>query len=74
MTFDMMRYMGQYSGLVALTGDGDFAPVLSYLKRHGRSIKILARGERAAREIKQLAGSDFRDFNYLREILKFRAK
>lgn len=74
MTFDMMRYMAQYSGLVALTGDGDFAPVLCYLKNHGRSVKILARGERSAKEIKQLAGSDFRDFNYLREILKFEEK
>ena len=71
MTFDMMRYMGQYSGIVALTGDGDFAPVLCYLKKHGRTITVLARGERAAKEIRQLAGSDFRDFNYLREILKF---
>ena len=74
MTFDMMKYMGQYSGLVALTGDGDFAPVLCYLKNHGRSVKILARGERSAKEIKQLAGNDFRDFNYLREILKFEKK
>ena len=74
MTFDMMRYMGQYSGFVALTGDGDFAPVLCYLQNHGRSLKILARGERSAKEIKQLAGSDFRDFNYLREILKFEDK
>lgn len=74
MTFDMMRYMEQYSGLVALTGDGDFAPVLSYLKKHGRDLKILARGERTAREIKQLVGNDFRDFNYLREILRFKIK
>lgn len=74
MTFDMMRYMGQYSGLVALTGDGDFAPVLAYLKYHGRDIKILARGERAAKEIRQLAGDEFRDFNYLRELLKFESK
>lgn len=74
MTFDMMRYMEQYSGLVALTGDGDFVPILSYLKNHGRDIKILARGERSAREIRQLAGDDFRDFNYLRELLKFEKK
>lgn len=72
MTFDMMRYMGQYSGLIALTGDGDFAPVLCYQKKHGRTITILARGERTAKEIKQLVGSDFRDFNYLRELLKFK--
>jgi len=71
MTFDMMRYMEQYSGLVALTGDGDFVPVLCYLKNHGRNIKILARGERSAREIKQLVGSDFRDFVRLRKELEY---
>ena len=71
MTFDMMRYMGQYSGLIALTGDGDFAPVLVYLKNHGRSIKILARGERTAKELKQLVGSDFRDFVRLQKELEY---
>jgi len=72
MTFNMMRYMAQYSGLVALTGDGDFAPVLCYLKNHGRNIKILARGERSAREIKQLTGGDFRDFVRLRKELEYK--
>ena len=71
MTFDLMRYMEQYSGLIALTGDGDFVPVLCYLKNHGRVIKILARGERSAREIKQLVGSDFRDFVRLRKELEY---
>jgi len=33
---------------------------------------VLARGERTAREIKQLAGKNFRDFNYLRELIKFK--
>lgn len=72
MTFDMMRYMGQYSGLIALTGDGDFAPVLCYLKKHGRTITVLARGERTAKEIRQLAGGDFRDFVRLKKELEFK--
>lgn len=71
MTFDLMRLMAKYSGAVILSGDGDFVPVLSYLKHKGRTITILARAERAAKEIKQLAGSNFRDFHYLRESLKF---
>ena len=33
LTFDMMRYMSQYSEAVVLSGDGDFAPILEYLKR-----------------------------------------
>lgn len=71
MTFDLMRLMEKYSGVVILSGDGDFVPVLSYLRHKGRRVTILARAERTAREIKQFAGKDFRDFHYLREILKY---
>ena len=72
MTFDLMRYFNEYAGALILSGDGDFVVVLKYLKEKGKAVKILARGERTAREIRQLAGGDFRDFSYLREILKFR--
>jgi len=71
MTFDLMRYIDEYSGVLALSGDGDFAVVLNYLKTIGKSVVILARAERTAKEIRQLAGVNFRDFNYLRELLKF---
>jgi len=72
MTFDLMRYINDYFGVLILSGDGDFTVVLKYLKDMGKDVKILARGERTAREIRQLAGSEFRDFNYLREILKYK--
>jgi len=72
MTFDLMRYINDYSGVLILSGDGDFTVVLKYLKEVGKDVKILARGERTARELRQLAGSEFRDFNYLREILKYK--
>ena len=71
MTFDLMRNFDEYSGVLVLSGDGDFAVVLKYLRDQGKTVKLLARGERTAKEIRQLAGGDFRDFNYLREILKF---
>lgn len=71
MTFDMMRYISQYQEVVALTGDGDFAIVLQYLRRKRKDVHILARGERTARDIRRIAGKYFMDFNYLREILKF---
>lgn len=71
MTFDLMRNFNEYSGVLVLSGDGDFAIVLKYLRNQGKTVKLLARGERTAKEIRQLAGGDFRDFNYLREILKF---
>lgn len=72
MTFDLMRYFNEYAGALILSGDGDFVVILKYLKEKRKVVKILARGERTAREIRQLAGGDFRDFSYLREILKFR--
>ncbi|HRY76957.1 MAG TPA: NYN domain-containing protein [Candidatus Paceibacterota bacterium] len=74
MTFDLMRLMEKYSGAVILSGDGDFVPVLSYLRHKERAITVLARSERTAREIKQLVGGDFKDFHYLREILKYEAE
>ncbi|MEK7517480.1 MAG: NYN domain-containing protein [Patescibacteria group bacterium] len=72
LTFDMMRYIAEYSDAVLLSGDGDFAILVKYLKEIGKSVTILARSERTAKELRILAGKDFRDFHYLREILKFR--
>ena len=72
MTFDLMRYLNDYSDILILSGDGDFAIVLKYLMELGKKVTVLARGERTAREIRQLAGNNFRDFNYLRELIKFR--
>lgn len=74
MTFDMMRYMSQYQEVVALTGDGDFAIILQYLRKKHKHVHILARGERTARDIRRIAGKYFMDFNYLREILKYHKK
>lgn len=74
MTFDLMKFLDRYGGVVVLSGDGDFAPVLCYLKRQEKSVTILARPERTAKEIKQLAGGNFRDFHYLKEALKYDGK
>jgi uncharacterized LabA/DUF88 family protein len=69
MTFDIMRYMQQYSGIVAMTGDGDFAPVLSYLKSHDRTVTIISRWDRTASEIRKIAGDGFVDFEKLRSLI-----
>ena len=72
MAFDMMRYMQQYSGVVALTGDGDFAAVLSYLKNHDRSVVVMSRWDRTAKEIREIAGENFVDFEKLRPQIMLR--
>jgi uncharacterized LabA/DUF88 family protein len=70
MAFYLMKEKEKFDRAIILSGDGDFLPVLKYLKEIGKEIIILGRGPRTAKEIKQFAGSNFRDFKYLREILK----
>lgn len=72
MAFHLMKEKDNFGCAVVLSGDGDFLPVLKYLRGIGRSIVILGRGRRTAKEIRQFAGSDFRDFEYLRERIKMR--
>jgi len=67
LTFDMMRYMSQYNEAVVLSGDGDFAPVVEYLQKKHKKIRVLARSERTAREMRELAGDDFVDFKSIRK-------
>ena len=65
MAFHLMKEKDNFDKTVVLSGDGDFLPVLKYLKGIGKEVIILARGERTAKEIRQFAGSNFRDFEYL---------
>ena len=70
MAFYLMKERDSFDRAVVLSGDGDFLPVLKYLKDQGKDMIILGRSERTAKEIKQFAGSNFKDFQYLRELLK----
>lgn len=70
MAFHLMKEKDNFDRVVVLSGDGDFLPVLKHLKAIGKEVVILGRGPRTAKEIKQFAGSNFRDFEYLRNLLK----
>jgi uncharacterized LabA/DUF88 family protein len=72
MTFDMLRYMQQYIGIVAMTGDGDFAPVLNYLKYHDRKVTVISRWHRTAKEIKEIAEDNFLDIEKIRHSIELR--
>lgn len=65
MAFYLMKEKDNFDRVIVLSGDGDFLPVLKYLKGIGKEVVILSRGPRTAKEIKQFAGSNFRDFEYL---------
>jgi len=71
MAFYLMREKEKFDRLIFLSGDGDFLPVLKYLKQIGKEIIVLARGLRTAREIRQFAGNNFRDFVRLEKDIRF---
>lgn len=71
MAFHLMKEKDNFDRVLILSGDGDFLPVLKYLRKTGKDVIILSRGPRTAREIRQFAGSDFRDFVRLEKYIKF---
>ncbi len=74
MSFYMMRDKEMFERALILSGDGDFLPVLKFLRNEGKEVLLLARSERTAREMKQFAGSEFRDFQYLRTHLEYKER
>lgn len=74
MAFHLMKEKDNFDRVVILSGDGDFLPVLKYLRKLGKEIVVLSRGPRTAREIRQFAGSNFRDFVRLEKHIKFMEK
>jgi len=72
MTFYMMKEMKNFRKVLVLSGDGYFLPVLKYLKELNKEVIILARGEKTAKEIKQFAGVNFRDFVKLENKISFK--
>ena len=71
MAFSLMKEKDALGRAVVLSGDGDFLPVLKYLREQGKEVIILARGPRTAREIRQFAGGNFRDFVRLEKYIRF---
>ena len=69
-----MKEKENFDRAIILSGDGDFLPVLKHIRENKKEVIILARGPRAAREIKQFAGSNFRDFVRLEKYVKFLEK
>ena len=74
MAFYLMKEKDNFDRAVILSGDGDFLPLLKHLRNNGREIIVLARGPRTAKEIRQFAGSNFRDFVRLEKRIKFEGK
>lgn len=74
MTFRLMREKENFDRVIVMSGDGDFLPVLKHLRDSDKEVIILARGPRTAKEIRQFAGAQFRDFVRLENYLRFEEK
>ena len=74
MAFYLMKELDNFDRAVVLSGDGDFLPVLKYLRENRKQVIILSRGKRTAKEIRQFASSNFRDFVRLETHIKFEGK
>lgn len=74
MSFYLMKDQDAFDRIVILSGDGDFLPVLKFLRENKKEVLVLARGPRTAKEIRKFAGGQFRDFEYLRTHLEFKEK
>lgn len=72
MAFYLMKEKDSFDRAIILSGDGDFLPVLKYLKEEEKEIIILSRSSRTAKEIKQFAGGKFRDFSRLKKYIQFK--
>ncbi len=64
MAFYLMREKDTFERVVILSGDGDFLPVLKYLRDAKKEVLILSRGPRTAKEIRRFAGDKFMDFTH----------
>lgn len=74
MAFYLTKEKDNFDRVIILSGDGDFLPVLKHLRKQGKEVLVLARGPRTAREIRQFAGAQFRDFVRLEKYIKFEDK
>ena len=75
MAFHLMKEKDNFDRVIILSGDGDFfARVKILTKTWERGYNFVQGVPRTAREIRQFAGSNFRDFEYLKYLLKMPEK
>jgi len=59
-TIDAIRLASFLEVIVLVSGDGDFVPLVEYLKNQGRQVEVLAFGRSASARLKEVA-DDFID-------------
>lgn len=74
LTFEAMKYLGEYDKAIFLTGDGDYYWLFEDLLQREKNIKLIAYQKSTARELKQLFGGGFTDLSRLRHLLELQQK
>lgn len=61
-TVDAIKLSSQLDALVLVTGDGDFLPLIDYLKAQGRQVEVIAFSKSASSKLSEVA-DDFIDLS-----------
>ena len=59
-TIDAIRFASLVDVIVLVSGDGDFLPMVEYLKNQGQQVEVIAFGKSASSRLKEVA-DDFTD-------------
>lgn len=60
MAVDAIKLASKLDAVVLVTGDGDFVPLVEYLKEHGHQVEVIAFGRSASGKLVE-AADDFTD-------------
>lgn len=73
MAVDAIRLLPLLDVIVLISGDGDFCPLMEYLKNEGRQVEAMAFGKSASAKLKELA-DDFIDLSENKEKYLLKSK
>ena len=74
LTMDVLLKINEYKCAIVLTGDGDFAPLLSYLISKKKKVVVISSPKRTAKEIRQIVKDEHIDFGSLRFLIEYKKK
>ncbi len=74
LTMDVLLKIKEYQRAIMLTGDGDFAPLLSYVISKKRKIVVISSPKSTAKEIRNIAGDQHIDFRSLRFLIEYKKR
>lgn len=63
---DAIRMAPLYDVMILVSGDGDFIPLVEYLKNQGRQVEVMAIGRSASTKLKEIA-DEFNDLGAEKE-------